>query len=192
MNSEILRAVYQHELLSEKNLEAVFHAHKKVKFSKGDYILNLGTTPNRYLVLESGLIRSYVLDYNGNDITTNFFTKKDLVIEVSSLFQRIPSQENIEVLSECTCWQIDFQTFQELFHSIEGFREWGRAWLSNSLFEFKQRSVSMITNSATERYTNLMDSKPEVFQHSPLKHIASYLGITDTSLSRIRKEMLKA
>ena len=43
MNSEILRAVYQHELLSEKNLEAVFHAHKKVKFSKGDYILNLGS-----------------------------------------------------------------------------------------------------------------------------------------------------
>lgn len=191
MKLHALHTAYQHELLTEKDLKSVFDAHKPITFTKGAPILEIGSISDGYLVLESGLMRSYVMDYSGKDITTNFFTRNDIVIEVASLFQRIPSQENIEALSDCVCWKIDFQVFQELFHSIEGFREWGRAWMANSLFEFKQRSVTMITNSATDRYKKLMDSKPEVFQNSPLKYIASYLGVTDTSLSRIRKETVK-
>lgn len=191
MNSDTLRTAYRHELLSEEDLQLVCDSHEKISFDKGTQILEIGSTADGYFVLESGLIRSYVIDYRGTDITTNFFTNNDIVIEVASLFQRIPSQENIEALTDCTCWKIDFQVFQELFHSMEGFREWGRAWMANSLFEFKQRSVSMVTDSATERYNKLMETKPEVFQNSSLKHIASYLGVTDTSLSRIRKETVK-
>lgn len=191
MDNPVLRAAYQHQLLTEKDLKLVCDAHERVTFRKGSPILEIGSTADGYLVLESGLIRSYVINYKGTDITTNFFTKNAIVIEVASLFQRIPSQENIEALTDCVCWKIDFQVFQGLFHSMEGFREWGRGWMANSLFEFKQRSVSMVTDSATERYHKLMDSKPEVLQNSPLKHIASYLGVTDTSLSRIRKESVK-
>ncbi len=191
MNTYALPATYQHELLSEKDLTQVCNAHQPISFSKGAQILETGTIADGYLVLESGLIRSYVIDFNGKDITTNFFTQGEIVIEVSSLFQRIAAKENIEALTDCVGWKIDFQDFQKLFHSLEGFREWGRAWMANSLFEFKQRSVAMIADSATERYHKLMESKPEVFQHSPLKHIASYLGVTDTSLSRIRKETAK-
>ena len=51
--------------------------------------------------------------------------------------------------------------------------------------------LSMITETAEQRYEGLLKSKPEIFQHASLKHIASYLGITDTSLSRIRKEYSK-
>ncbi len=191
MKSDALRAVYQHELLSDEDLKAICDAHHEITFSKGQHILETGTIADGYMILESGLIRSYVIDFNGKDITTDFFIQNGLVIEVSSLFQRIPSQENIEALTDCTCWKIDFQVFQQLFHSIEGFREWGRSWMSSNLFEFKQRSVSMITDSATERYHKLMETKPEVFQYSSLKHIASYLGVTNTSLSRIRKETMK-
>lgn len=192
MKPSALRAAYQHELLAEKDLDLVCAAHHPITFSKGEHILKTGTIADGYLVLESGLIRSYVIDFNGKDITTNFFTQGEIVIEVSSLFQRIPARENIEALTDCVGWKIDFQDFQQLFHSLEGFREWGRAWMANSLFEFKQRSVAMIADSATERYHKLMETKPEVFQHSSLKHIASYLGVTDTSLSRIRKETAKA
>ncbi|MEP3210150.1 MAG: Crp/Fnr family transcriptional regulator [Maribacter sp.] len=192
MNTLALRTAYQHELLTEKDLTQVCAAHHPISFSKGAQIVETDTIADGYLVLESGLIRSYVIDFNGKDITTNFFTQGEIVIEVSSLFQRIPAKESIEALTDCVGWKIDFQDFQKLFHTLEGFREWGRAWMANSLFEFKQRSVAMIADSATERYHKLMETKPEVFQHSSLKHIASYLGVTDTSLSRIRKETAKA
>jgi hypothetical protein len=56
---------------------------------------------------------------------------------------------------------------------------------------FKHRTLAMINKSAEERYAELIDSSPEVFQHAHLKHIASFLGITDTSLSRIRREFGK-
>lgn len=136
------------------------------------------------------MLRSYVHDFNGSEITTDFHGKNEISIEVSSLFQRIPTKENITALTNGKAWKIEFETFQELFHKIEGFREWGRAWMSRQLFISKQRSIEMLTKSATERYLTLLNEKPEIIQQAPLKHIASYLGITDTSLSRIRKEIL--
>ena len=73
--------------------------------------------------------------------------------------------------------------------SIEAFREVGRTRLVNNYFELKNHSISIIADPAKERYLNLIKSKPGIIQNVPLKQIATYLGITDTSLSRIRKEI---
>ena len=78
--------------------------------------------------------------------------------------------------------------FMKLF-SIESFREVGRTRLVTNYFELKNHTVSMITDHAKERYLELLRTKPNIIQNVPLKHIATYLGITDTSLSRIRKEV---
>ncbi|MFT4095004.1 MAG: hypothetical protein QM640_15340 [Niabella sp.] len=78
---------------------------------------------------------------------------------------------------------------QKLFHSMPGFVEWGRLGFMNRLFFIKQRSLDMIRETATNRYLKLMRDKPGIIQQVPLKQIASYLGITDTSLSRIRKDI---
>lgn len=188
MESNALSIAYKSELLNQEDLKSIFEAHKKVIFKKGQKILEAGNTANEYFVLESGVMRSYVIDYAGKDMTTHFFSKNELIVDVSSLFQRVPSEENIEALTNCVCWQVDYQDFQKLFHSIHGFSEWGKAWMSSNMFEYKKRLVSLIANSATERYHDLMKTKPQVIRNAPLKHIASYLGVTDSSLSRIRKE----
>jgi hypothetical protein len=83
---------------------------------------------------------------------------------------------------------INYEQLNHLFHTIPEFREFGRWVLVNGFTAFKLRTLSMITETAEQRYVSLLQSHPEVFQHAPLKYIASYLGITDTSLSRIRKE----
>lgn len=190
MKNQLLAQVYKHPLISESELEKIIDAHKKINYKKGDFILNKTEISNSYLILENGLIRSFVYDYKGEDITTDFFCQYEVVIEVISLFQRVSSQENIQALTDCEGWVIDFKTFQELFHSIPGFTEWGRLWMTGKLFQFKQRSLEIITTSAKDRYENLIKEKPQVILHSPLKYIASYLGITDTSFSRIRREIL--
>jgi hypothetical protein len=84
---------------------------------------------------------------------------------------------------------LDFETFQELFHSIRNFREQGRTTLVGSYFALKRHSISMIADQAKDRYLRLVKEKPHVVQNVSLKHIATFLGITDTSLSRIRKEI---
>lgn len=184
-----LHQIYQHPLLTEPELEKIFDAHQKVRFKKGDYLLRAGHVAKEYYCIEHGMVRSYVTDYNGNDITTGFSGKNELVVDVFSLFHSSPAKEDIQALSDIDAWKIDFEKFQELYHTFKGFNEWGRAWMSQSLFMIKQRAISMITDSASERYLELLQQRPDLLSHIPLKYIATYLGITDTSLSRIRKEL---
>lgn len=187
MNVSFLKNIYKHPLLTDNDLQKLAAAHEKIIYKKGDLLLKQGEVANEYAIIETGLIRSYVYDYNGNDITTNFFSDNEIVIEVSSLFQRTPSQEVIQAVTDCVCWKIDFTEFQQLYHAIPGFNEWGRAWMANQLFHFKQRSVTIFTHSAMDRYINLIAQKPQILQQAPLMQIATYLGITNSSLSRIRK-----
>lgn len=182
-----IQNIYVLASLSPADLQKVIAAHEKISYKKGDIILKQGEVANEYGIVQTGLMRSFVYDYNGNDITTNFFAENDIVIEVSSLFQRIPSQEIIQAVTDCVCWKINFDCFQQLYHSIPGISEWGRAWMAMQLFHFKQRSVSIFTHSAMDRYLQLLHEKPQILQQAPLKQIATYLGITDSSLSRIRK-----
>lgn len=184
-----LREVYRHPLLTEEDLKAISDMHTEVVLKKGDLFLKRGERSNSYLILENGLMRSFVYDYNGNEITTNFFSNHEVVIEVLSLFQQTLSDEYIQALTDCVCWEIDLDRFEMLYHSIQGLNEWGRAWMSEQLFRSKQRSLEMITQMAKERYLKLIKEKPQVIKQAPLKQIATYLGITDTSLSRIRKEL---
>lgn len=186
---QVLKFAYQHPLFQSSDLDLIFSAHQEVFFPKGDFLLKKGQVANEYFIMESGLARTFLYDYEGNEITTGFFGNNEVVIEAASLFQRVPTQENIQCLCDCTLWKINYDIFQELFHQIPAFREWGRAWLAFELYQSKMRATEMITEPATKRYLHLMQERPQIIQQAALKHIASYLGITDTSLSRIRKEI---
>lgn len=190
MSTNFFQLIYNHPLISEDDLNEIRNAHQKFYFCKGYVFLEEGKLANEYYLIESGLLRSFVVDYKGVEITTDFHGKNELSIEVSSFFQRVPTTENIVALTDGEVWKINFEIFQQLFHKIEGFREWGRLWMTKQLLTSKQRSIEMITKSAGERYLKLLHDSPEIIQLAPLKYIASYLGVTDTSLSRIRKETL--
>ena len=188
--STTLFSIYQHPLFSDLDLEKVIGAHQKINISKGDFLLQENEVANEYFIVEKGLIRAFVNDFDHNEITTEFFTENKIVIIPSSLFQKIPSKETVQAITDCILWKIDYDDFQELFHQLEGLREWGRVWFSYQLFVMKQRSLDRFTESASERYLKLLKEKPQIIQFAPLKQIASYLGITDTSLSRIRKDIV--
>ena len=184
-----LNNVFGKTNMTKEEKEIVISKFKQVTFEKNSFLLEEGKTANHYWFIQSGFIRSYVIDTEGNDITTNFFSVGDIVIDWPSFFLRNPTRENIQALSDCVCWQLDFETFQELFHSIRNFREQGRTTLVGSYFALKRHSISMIADQAKDRYLRLVKEKPHVVQNVSLKHIAIFLGITDTSLSRIRKEI---
>ena len=136
-------------------------------------------------------MRAFSLDVDGEDVTTSFFGDHQVVFEVASFFMRTPSRESIQALTSCKGWVITFEKLNRLFHALPEFREFGRGVLVKCFADYKIRTLSMITETADQRYAALLRSNPGIFQHAPLKYIASYLGVTDTSLSRIRKEMAK-
>ncbi|HSI75719.1 MAG TPA: Crp/Fnr family transcriptional regulator [Lunatimonas sp.] len=188
---ETLDLFYQHPLLEAVDLERIRAKHHRVIFKKGDVMVEKGHQANAYYCMEKGLARAYVVSHSGQEITTGFVVSGEIAIDVVSMFTRIPAVETIVCLCDCTCYKINFDDFQVLFHSIPGLSEWGRNWMSKALFEHRKRSISMITESALDRYLDLIKNYPEILEKAPLKHIATYLGVTDSSLSRIRKEIAR-
>ena len=85
---------------------------------------------------------------------------------------------------------MNFETEEKYFHKLPEFREFGRLLVLHHFDLLQERMFEMIKESAENRYLKLLTKHPDIFQNVPLKIIASYLGITDTSLSRIRKEIL--
>lgn len=186
----ILKHFYRSSLLTEKEHMLLTEKHKLVTIPKGQFLSKEGQYAKEYYCIQTGLLRTYVIDFNGNDITTSFIGENEIAIDVVSLFQGVPAKENMQALTDIQAWKIEFSHFQELYHQIPNFNEWGRGWMAEQLFVFKQKSTAMITLSAKDRYLQIVENFPQVIKHAPLKHIASYLGITDTSLSRIRKEII--
>jgi CRP-like cAMP-binding protein len=175
--------------ISEETAIAIANNFESIHFNKNEFVLKSGNVCTNYIFLESGFMRSFAIDPNGNEVTTNFYSGKQIVIDVASYFQQIPSKENIQALTDCKCWYGKIEEFKVLYHMIPEFREFGRTILAKGYVELKERTLSIINQTAEERYLVLIKNNPEIFQNAPLKHIASYLGITDTSLSRIRKEI---
>lgn len=160
-------------------------------FVKNEFLLKTGKINNDYFILADGMMRAYTFDTDGNEVTTYFYQKNRAVFEVSSFFLRLPSAENIQALTDCRGYSLTFEKLNMLFHAIPEFREFGRAMLVKEFAAFKQRTLGLINKSAEERYADLISQNGDLFKHAQLKHIASYLGITDTSLSRIRRDFLK-
>ena len=190
-NDKLIDFLRNSNLVSLEAAKEIASQFSEKTISKNQFFLTEGKIANEYLFLQNGFIRSFAYDTEGNDITTNFYSDNQVVFEVSSFFNRTPSKENIQAVTDCQGWYITYDQLNHLFHSLPQFRDFGRSILVKGFSALKTRMLSTITETAEERYSRLLQTNPEIFQYAPLKHIASYLGITDSSLSRIRKEFIK-
>jgi CRP-like cAMP-binding protein len=155
--------------------------------SKNEFLLKEGRISGYYFLLE-GCLRSFAFDNGGNEITTSFYQGCRIVFEPASFFQHLPSEENIQAITDCKGFYSTFEKLNVLFHSTPEFREFARAIIVNEFVAHKKQMLAMINKHAEERYANLMQHNKEIFQVAQLRHIASFLGVTDTSLSRIRRD----
>jgi CRP-like cAMP-binding protein len=171
-------------------LADVMGRFEEVSYAKNDFFLKQGRVSDWYLLLTSGMMRSFTFDLEGNEVTTWFYPAQGVVFEVSSFFLRLPSTEHIQAIIPCEGLAISFEQLNYLFHTHAEFREFGRKLLVKEFAAFKQRTLALINQPAEARYAHLLQHNPEILQHAQLQHIASFLGITQTSLSRIRREFI--
>lgn len=179
-----------HNMPADKAETIVKYFHEK-NTAKNEFLLKEGRRCTEYHFLCSGFMRAWTIDLEEKEVTTSFYPEGNVVCELFSFFKHIPSGENIQALTDSSSLYITFNELQHVFHTMPEFREFGRSILVNAYASLKQRVLSTLHETAEQRYKNLIAVAPEIFQHASLKHIASYLGITDSSLSRIRKEFAK-
>ncbi|RYE88979.1 MAG: cyclic nucleotide-binding domain-containing protein, partial [Cytophagaceae bacterium] len=94
---------------------------------KCDFLLREGQVCDEYLLLDTGLVRAFANDPEGNEVTTGLYTSGQLVFEVASFFNRTPSQENMQALTPGAGWSITYAQLNTLFHARPEFREFGRS-----------------------------------------------------------------
>jgi CRP-like cAMP-binding protein len=177
-------------MVSQQALEKIAEHFEERTIAKNEYLLKSGRNSS-YFYLADGLMRAFTHDTQGNEVTTYFYPKDHVVFEVASLILQIPSTEYIEAVTECKGYVASCHSINLLFHTVPEFREFARMMMVREFVDYKERTLAMINKSAEERYSELLSNSRDLFQHAQLKHIASYLGVTDTSLSRIRREFLK-
>ncbi len=190
MNREILQK-YITSILPMPTDKSAFFAEQiePIEFSKDELLLKENKLNKATFVLESGYVRSYIFNQNGEEVTTNIFSAPCFVNDFLSFFKQQPTSENYQCLTHCKLWTMSYEKVQTCFHTYPEFREFGRMMLVTNYSNLHDRMLGMIKDTAENRYLKLMKNHPDIFQNVPLKIIASYLGITDTSLSRIRREI---
>jgi CRP-like cAMP-binding protein len=189
MNKEelgkLLQSVYP---IPGKTIPLITADFEPFSISKNNFIIKEDKKIERTYVLGNGYVRSFVFDINGKEVTTNIYSAPAFVNDFSSFFKKTPATQSFQMLTNCEGWSMSHENVEKHFRNIREYREFGRRLVLNNFDQLNQRMLEMIKYTAENRYLKLLSQHPEIFQNVPLKIIASYLGITDTSLSRIRKE----
>jgi CRP-like cAMP-binding protein len=174
--------------VSRQLLEDIVAYFEPKSFARHDYFVSAGKVHTHHFFMTEGFMRAFTHNPEGAEVTTDFFNSNSHVWEANSFITQARSMENIQAITNCQGFLLSFEKSNALFHSVPEFREFGRRMLLKEFAAYKKRTLSLITQTAEERYAELITTNKEVFQYAQLKHIASYLGVTDSSLSRIRKE----
>ena len=144
-------------------------------------------TSELFFLLKGCLRKFYVKD--GEQITIYITTENSFIGAFDSFITGMPSKETIETLEPTELLVINKKDLDRLYKEIPLMNEFVRKTLEQTLIQFQQALTSFILDSPEERYTKLLSQNPEILQRVPQHMLATYLGITATSLSRIRKRM---
>lgn len=156
-----------------------------IEYPKGTILLKEGEVENYLTFLEEGIIRTYMMA-NDKERTLRFTFSDTFVSGYTSFILRKPCRTNIETLTHCKCWRISYDDLQDCYIKTPGGNRMGRISAEFLYILSSSREISLLTKSPEEHYIELMNTNPEWFKQIPLKHVASYLGITPQALSRIR------
>lgn len=156
-------------------------------FSKKELVVKEGDVSNCIFFIEKGFARSFYTK-DGKDITAWFMAENDVIISVASFFTRIKSYENIEALEETTVHYIHYQELEELYRNFSEFNTTGRLLATHYYILSEERLYNMRKQTAEERYYFMLDKYPQLILRAQVSHIASYLGLTIETLSRIRSK----
>jgi len=158
---------------------------KRKELSRKEYLLKEGQVCRHIHFIEKGLLRCYYIK-DGGEVSSWFMKEKDVCIAVESYYGQEPSLENIQALEDTVVYSVTYEELDRIYRNFPAFNYTGRILTERYYRLSEQRSKSMRMQRSHERYDWLMDRYPELMQRVPAKYIASYLGITEVTLSVVK------
>jgi CRP-like cAMP-binding protein len=177
--------------IPQEELDKLLKRLKSVTIRKDEYFLRAGEIPQRIGFNVSGLLYLFYIESNGTERIKHFCIENTSVISYSAFLMREESKLYIQAIEDTKLLTIDYETYREILDSHVCWQTVARKFAEMLYILKEKREYELLINSAQERYLQFLEDYPNLENRLNNYHIASYLGITPESLSRIRTNLKK-
>lgn len=175
--------------LNQQQIDLVSRKATEVELRKDAYFSEAGDIPRRVGFILDGVMRVCYYSKKGEEITRYFFDEKHLVVDMKSFESNTEASEYVQAVTDCNLLVFSKPDWEDISRTIVGWDILVQKIFSKALIEKLERRSPLIEQDATTRYLTFMEKFPQLANRIPLAYLASYLGITPSSLSRIRKNI---
>jgi CRP-like cAMP-binding protein len=159
------------------------------ELNKKDFFLETGKVQKSLGFIASGLVRSFFVDNEGNEITVGFYAEEDYATHYPAFITQQPSKYSIQCLEPTTMVCLSYLDLQWIYENLPGFEKYGRLVAEEILKRQQSRIESFIFQTAEERYLDFIKCHLDLFNRISVSHLCSFLGIERQSLTRIRQKL---
>lgn len=181
--------ILQFGSLNDHQIELILKKAVIKELPKDAYFSEAGKIAQEFGFVLEGIVRVCYYNNKGEEITKYFIDENNLVVDLESFENQIPSIAYVPAVTDCKILVFSRKAWQELSDTILGWDAIVHKLISKALRQKVERRSPLITEDATTRYLMFLEIYPNIVNRVPLSYVASYLGITQSSLSRIRKNI---
>tara|TARA_B110000967_G_scaffold200282_1_gene235845 strand:+ start:109 stop:693 length:585 start_codon:yes stop_codon:yes gene_type:complete len=189
IDDSITLEIFKNISFSQKERTSIDHKFEKLNLKKGHLLLNANDIVFNQYYVRDGCLRTYFIDSDAKEHTLQFAIKDWWISDYTAYFTTTKSIMSIECIQNATIYKISKESVENLYIEIPQLEIFFRKKMEGAFSSFQKRILGNLSQSAKERYTSFIRTYPNIEQSVKNYHVASYLGITTESLSRIRKEI---
>jgi CRP-like cAMP-binding protein len=189
MHELLIRSIEEKVSLASDDISKLKTFFIPKKLRKRQYILNAGDVCQYITFVEKGMLRSFTVDDDGHEHVVQFAIEGWWISDVGSFLSGKEALYNIEVIEDAEVLNLSRQAMDEMMVQFPVMERYFRLLMQNNIVALQRRVIAYMSLSAEEKYLKLMDVCPDIMNRAPQQYIASYLGITPETLSRIRKQV---
>ncbi|MES2829802.1 MAG: Crp/Fnr family transcriptional regulator [Bacteroidota bacterium] len=176
--------------LQEEDFELIKPHLSKKSFKKGDLVSYENAVFDKIFFLDSGFVRMFYLDKNGNEINYRFTDKGNFFVDFQSFLTKKPSRFYWQAVQKLEVVMIYYSAVQEIYTQSNRWNLFGRIMAEQVYLQLNERVETLLFMQPDERYLQMLEKHPAIIRQVPQLHIASYLGVKPETLSRIRKRLI--
>ncbi|TCD02123.1 Crp/Fnr family transcriptional regulator [Pedobacter frigidisoli] len=186
---ELIAYILQFGNLNQHQIDLISKKATLLALRKDEYFSEAGKIAQQVGFTLDGIVRVCYYNNKGEEITKYFIEENNLVVDLESFDNQIPSSAYVQAITDCKILLFSRKDWNELLDTIIGWDTIVHKIISKALRQKVDRRSPLVSEDATTRYLKFLEIYPNVVNRIPLSYIASYLGITQSSLSRIRKNI---
>ncbi|MEN2402492.1 Crp/Fnr family transcriptional regulator [Flavobacterium sp. MC2016-06] len=186
---ELVEYILQFGNLNQQQIDLITKKATELEVRKDEYFSEAGKISVQVGFVIEGVMRVCYYNNQGEEITKYFIDENNLVVDLESFNNSVCSSAYVQAVTDCKLIVFSKPDWDELLHTIIGWDTIVHKIIARALMQKVDRRSPLVTEDATTRYLTFLEKFPKVANRVPLSYLASYLGITQSSLSRIRKNI---